>query len=128
VVTFREPIFAPGLHAEGGAMRIPGNHFLLQAYIEKFKIGTLFPFEMKNKFIYLFGYRRGTTLTYDDFDAKLVKKDPELLKLFPGLKDGEKDKTCDQLFFEAVQPVVNGRGGVGPTYFGPAGGGTDSHH
>jgi monoamine oxidase len=107
VATFREPIFAPGLHAEGGAMRIPGNHFLLHAYIKKFDIGTLFPFEMKNKFIYLSGYRGGTTLTYDDFDAKLVKKDAELLKLFPGLKEAEKGKTCDQLFFEAVQPVVN---------------------
>ncbi|KAK0753000.1 hypothetical protein B0T18DRAFT_357088 [Schizothecium vesticola] len=107
VVTFREPAFAPGLHAEGGAMRIPGNHFLLHAYIKKFKIGSLFPFEMKNKFIYLSGYRGGTTLTYDEFDAKLVNKEPELLKLFPGLKDAEKGKTCDDLFFEAVQPAVD---------------------
>ena len=106
VITLREPVFAPNLHAEGGAMRIPANHFLLRAYIKNFKIDSYLPFEMKNKFIYLSGYRGGTTLTYDDFDKKLVNKEPELLKLFPGLKDSEKGKTCDQLFFEAVEPVV----------------------
>ncbi|KAK4652142.1 hypothetical protein QC762_608520 [Podospora pseudocomata] len=86
VVTFRDPIFAPGLHAEGGAMRIPGNHFLLRTYIDNFKIGELFNFEMQNKFIYLSEYRGGTTLTYDDFNAKLKSHEPKLLKLFPSLK------------------------------------------
>ncbi|KAK6533410.1 hypothetical protein TWF694_002355 [Orbilia ellipsospora] len=105
--TFRDPTFAPGLHGEGGAMRIPGDHFLLRAYIQNFNIGNLFPFEMKNKFIYLSGYKGGTTMTYDDFNFKLRKKDEELLSLFPGLDgDKEKGKTCDDLFFEAVKPVV----------------------
>lgn len=106
VVTFRDPLFAPGLHAEGGAMRIPANHFLSHAYINKFDINTLFPFEMKNKFIYLSGFRNGTTLTYDCFNRKLKNCDSELLKLFPNLKASEKGKTCDELFFEAVKPVV----------------------
>ena len=88
-------------------MRIPANHFLLHAYIEKFKIDDLFTFEMKNKFIYLSGYQGGTTLTYDDFNDKLVKEEPELLKLLPNLKPKEKGKTCDTLFFEAVEPVVD---------------------
>src|SRR5690242_3858528 len=86
VVTFRDPLFAPGLHAEGGAMRIPANHFLLHGYINKFNIDSLFPFEMKNKFIYLSNYRGGTTLTYDAFNDLLKSKSPELLALFPGLK------------------------------------------
>ena len=54
VITFREPFFAPGLHAEGGAMRTPGNHFLLRQYIQEFGMQSeLFDFEMKNKYIYL---------------------------------------------------------------------------
>ncbi|KAK4210540.1 hypothetical protein QBC37DRAFT_349866 [Rhypophila decipiens] len=106
VITFRDPVLAPGLHAEGGAMRIPANHYLLRAYIANFNIDTYLPFEMKNKFIYLSNYRGGTTLTYDDFNNKLTTQEAELLKLFPGLKASEKGKTCDQLFFEAVAPVV----------------------
>ncbi|KAI1768961.1 hypothetical protein GGR53DRAFT_318104 [Hypoxylon sp. FL1150] len=106
VVTFRDPIFAPGLHAEGGAMRIPGNHFLTHAYIKNFNIDTLFDFDMKNKFIYLSGYRGGTTLTYDHFNDLLKGCDHELLELFPNLNANEKGKTCDKLFFEAVDPVV----------------------
>ncbi|KAK0718039.1 hypothetical protein B0T26DRAFT_812554 [Lasiosphaeria miniovina] len=94
VITLREPLFAPT------------NHFLLRAYFKNFNIDSYLPFEMKNKFIYLSSYRGGTTMTYDDFDDKLVKKEAELLKLFPGLKDREQGKTCDQLFFEAVDPVV----------------------
>ncbi len=57
VKTFREPTFAPGLHGEGGAMRIPANHFLLHKYIQEFGLASqLFPFEMKNKFVYLSSY------------------------------------------------------------------------
>lgn len=87
-------------------MRIPKDHFLLHAYIKKFKIDSLLPFEMKNKFIYLSDYRGGSTLTYHDFDELLKKSDPTLLAVFPGLKANERGKTCDDLFFEAVAPVV----------------------
>ncbi|KAF5963994.1 putative amino-acid oxidase YobN [Fusarium bulbicola] len=105
VKTFREPSFAHGLHGEGGAMRIPANHYLLHKYIEDFGLKTqLFDFEMKNKFIYISGY--GETLTYDRFNELLQEKDAKLLSLFPGLRDCEKGKTCDKLFTDAVEQVV----------------------
>src|SRR5687768_6146605 len=46
VYTMREP-FAPGLHAEAGAMRVPSAHKLTMAYIEKFGL-ELLPFTMNN--------------------------------------------------------------------------------
>ncbi|KAI1658254.1 hypothetical protein F4813DRAFT_357865 [Daldinia decipiens] len=106
VTTFREPTFAPGLHGEGGAMRIPASHFLLHEYIKRFGLSSqLFDFEMENKFIYISGY--GKTMMYKgDFDQRLKNSDPKLLGLFPGLKDSEKGKTCDELFTSAVEPVV----------------------
>jgi monoamine oxidase len=107
VITFRDPVLAPGLHAEGGAMRIPGDHYLLHRYLQIFDLDKqLFPFEMKNKFIYLSGLPEGRrAMTYSEFDSKLVAKDPEILALFPNLKSEERGKTCDQLFDAAVQPV-----------------------
>ena len=111
VKTIREPTFAPGLHGEGGAMRIPANHFLLHQYIQEFGLESkLFPFEMENKFIYVSGY--GETLTYDKFnclleDAGRTEESKKLLALFPGLKDTEKGHTCDQLFSQAIQEVVD---------------------
>ncbi|KAJ7700917.1 hypothetical protein B0H16DRAFT_1902887 [Mycena metata] len=107
VITFRDPIFAPGLHAEGGAMRIPHDHYLLHRYLEIFSLADqLIPFEMKNKFIYLSGLDEGErTMTYEVFDQKLVRQDARVLALFPGLKAEEKGKTVDQLFDAAVQPV-----------------------
>ncbi|KAF5675770.1 amino-acid oxidase [Fusarium heterosporum] len=105
VKTFREPTFAHGLHGEGGAMRIPENHYLLHQYIKDFKLKKdLFPFEMKNKFIYISGY--GETITYAHFDDLLRNQDEKLLRLFPGLRECEKGKTCDDLFTDAVKPVV----------------------
>ena len=106
VKTFRAPSFAPGLHGEGGAMRIPKNHFLLHKYIKDFGLEPqLFDFEMRNKFIYITGY--GETLTYAMFNELLQAQDEKLLKLFPTLKENEKGRTCDDLFNEAVIPVVN---------------------
>lgn len=104
-VTFREPYFAPGLHGEGGAMRIPKSHFIHREYIHKFGLDDqLFDFEQKNKFIYLDALQR--VMTYDDFNKKLKTKDKEMLDLFPGLKPEEQGKTCDELFGAAVQSVV----------------------
>jgi monoamine oxidase len=102
VKTFKDPFLAPGLHGEGGAMRIPDDHFLTLKYVEKFGL-DLFPFEQENKFIFLEGY--GSTLTYDKFNQLLQAKDAKLLALFPGLKPGEMGKTCDELFEAAVEPV-----------------------
>ncbi|ETS85547.1 hypothetical protein PFICI_03572 [Pestalotiopsis fici W106-1] len=106
VKTFREPTFAHGLHGEGGAMRIPQNHYLLHRYIEDFGLkDDLFDFEMQNKFIYISGY--GETLTYERFNKMLKHEDPQLLRLFPHLKTSEKQQTVDDLFTAAVKPVVN---------------------
>jgi monoamine oxidase len=108
VITFHDPPFAPGLHGEGGAMRIPADHYLLRKYIKDFGLQSqLFDFEMKNKFIYLSGYDGGKTLTYAEFDQLLISRDEKLLALFPNLREQEKGKTCDTLFAEAVQIVVN---------------------
>ncbi|RKK67155.1 hypothetical protein BFJ69_g14756 [Fusarium oxysporum] len=105
VKTFREPNFAHGLHGEGGAMRIPANHYLLHKYIEDFGLKPqLFDFEMKNKFIYISGY--GETLTYDRFNDLLQGEDPKLLSLFPGLRECEKayEKAADEVsFLEKIQ-------------------------
>src|SRR5687767_1250340 len=46
IYTMREP-FAPGLHAEAGAMRVPAAHTLTMAYIKKFNL-RLLPFTMNN--------------------------------------------------------------------------------
>jgi len=104
VKTFRDPYFAPGLHGEGGAMRIPGNHKLLRQYIKNFGLEKqLFDFEMLNKYIYISGL--GRSISYSEFDAMLKRSDKELLALFPGLKQDEKGKTCDMLFNNAVERV-----------------------
>jgi monoamine oxidase len=119
VKTFRDPSFAPGNHGEGGAMRIPANHFLLHKYIEEFGLKReLFDFEMENKFIYISGY--GETLVYDKKDSPTSKTFTTLLKsngqtpdskklydLFPGLGPDERGWTIDQLFSKAVKPVVD---------------------
>jgi monoamine oxidase len=107
VITFRDPFFAPGLHGEGGAMRIPADHFLLHTYLAEFDLKKdLFDFEMKNKYIYLSGMPKGErTIVYDTFDTMLQNSDPNLLKLFPNLNENEKGKTCDQLFDLAVKSV-----------------------
>ena len=110
VKTFAAPVFAPGLHGEGGAMRIPKNHYLLHQYINDFGLkNDLFDFEMKNKFIYVSGY--GERMTYDKFNYLLEnggesEDSKKLLRLFPGLRNDEKGKTCDQLFSKAVKHVV----------------------
>lgn len=114
VKTFRDPYFAPGLHGEGGAMRIPRGHKLTHKYIEEFGLNSqLFEFEMLNKFIFISGL--GRTVPYGDdkgespgtFNHMLVTQDEELLKLFPNLKEEERGKTCDQLFNSAVVKVVD---------------------
>lgn len=91
-------------------MRIPANHFLLHQYIKDFGLKSkLFPFEMKNKFIYVSGY--GEKLTYEQFNGLLKdggcsKESKRLLSIFPGLKESEKTFTCDELFSRAVAVVI----------------------
>lgn len=59
---------------------------------------------MENEFIYTSGY--GKRLTFNESNQLLKDKKPNLLKLFPGLRDGEKGYFCDKLFTKAVKPVV----------------------
>lgn len=104
VKTIREP-FTPGLHSEGGAMRLPSNHVLVRTYLKKFGLDNqLENFEQENKIIYISTY--GKTITYDEFNKLLIAKDTKLLKSFPNLKKDEKGKTIDQLWNEAVVPVT----------------------
>jgi monoamine oxidase len=107
IITFREPFFAPGLDAEGGAMRIPENHLLVDAYLKKFGLHEkLIDFEMKNKLIYLSGYKGGQRLDIATFEKLLRDKDAELLTtLLPELKEEEKGKTADEIFDEAIEEV-----------------------
>lgn len=91
-------------------MRIPGNHTIFRHYLEKFDLKKqLFDFEMLNKFIYISGYDEGT-ITYNEFNDLLQNPDgkgKKLSLLFPGLKEHERGKTCDDLFTDAVKPVVD---------------------
>ncbi len=50
IYTIREP-FAPGLHGEAGAMRVPSAHKLTMSYIKKFDL-RLLPFTMNNRQAY----------------------------------------------------------------------------
>ncbi|KAF5707983.1 amino-acid oxidase [Fusarium mundagurra] len=63
-----------------------------------------FKFEIENKFIHISGY--GETITYEYFNYLLKHQDGKLLALFPGLRECEKGKTCDDLFAHAVKPVM----------------------
>jgi len=95
VITFRDPDFAPGLHGEGGAMRVPDGHFLTHAYVDRFRAieesylrkrrdpdahaeipiprWEWLDFEMENKFVYLSGL--GETLTIKEFNRRLEARD-----------------------------------------------------
>lgn len=70
VFTMREP-FAPGLHAEVGAMRVPASHWLTRLYIERFGLGLL-PFaEQSSEAFYHLGGRR--------VRFREVEQDPSLI-------------------------------------------------
>lgn len=71
VYTMRDP-FAPGLHAEAGAMRIPRSHQLTMAYIEKFGL-YVYPFTISNPDAYY--YFNGRKHRINEVDAQ-----PDLLQ------------------------------------------------
>lgn len=48
---------------------------------------------MENEFIFTSGY--GKRLTFNESNQLLKDKKPNLLKLSPGLRDGEKGYFCD---------------------------------
>ncbi len=95
IETLRES-FAPGLHAEAGAMRFPKAHNLTMAYIEKFGL-KLLPFKMGDPDGYYYVHR------------KLLKRSE--LQEDPGrlgfqVAESERGKTPGQLLREALHPIA----------------------
>ncbi len=95
VQTLREP-FAPGLYAEGGAMRIPKAHSLTMAYVEKFSLAT-FPFTMHNPQAYY--HLRGRRYRVGELNL-----DPESLDY--DIAEHEIGKTIHDMWAEALRPIV----------------------
>jgi len=94
VWTLREP-FTHGLHAEGGAMRIPDAHKLTWRYIDKFNLKTQqFIMERKHQFLYV----NNTRMTWEQFN-----RNPAIKGL--NLKPKERSKTPRQLWNETVAPL-----------------------
>ncbi len=95
IYTLREP-FAPGLHAEAGAMRIPRSHTLTMAYVEKLKL-PISPFTMSNlQAYYHLGGRR--------FRIAEAEANPDILGF--DLAPGERGKSAGQLWEEAIRPLM----------------------
>jgi monoamine oxidase len=95
VLTLREP-FAPGLHAEAGAMRIPSSHALTLACVERFGLPT-FPFTM------------GNPMTYYAFQGRKVRArdgeaDPDLLA-FPVARH-ERGRSANACWDAALAPLL----------------------
>jgi monoamine oxidase len=88
--------FAPGLHAEAGAMRIPAAHRLSLAYCEQFGL-DLVPFTMGNPkgLVHVGGVR--TTMAAAAADPTSLPFD---------LGDDERGRTCDQLWADSVADIV----------------------
>jgi monoamine oxidase len=82
--------FADGLHGELGAMRIPQKHELTRYYVKKFGL-TLRKFVQSNPEAYY--YLRGR--------RERIKNVKNLSRLYK-LKDGERDKSPDALWADAV--------------------------
>lgn len=95
ILTLRHP-FSDGLFAEAGAMRIPTNHLLTLAYINKFGLKTI-PFINHNPSAYIF------------LNGKKIRMgETEKTTEFFGYKlsETEKQKSVEQLWLEAIQPFI----------------------
>jgi len=95
VLTLREP-FAPGLHAEAGAMRIPRSHHLTLAYIQSFGLST-HPFTI------------GNPMAYWAFQGQKVRAqegeaNPDALG-FP-VAAHERGRSANALWDEALRPLL----------------------
>ncbi|KAK3588182.1 hypothetical protein CHS0354_012244 [Potamilus streckersoni] len=98
--------FPKGLHAEGGAMRIPPSHFLTWHYLKLFKI-KMRPFKNKNPkgFLYLFGNK----ITLEDWEKDNGKWTNAFwpgwdANLSPEMKENGISGILD-LYRETVRPV-----------------------
>ncbi len=95
VFTMREP-FAPGLHAEAGAMRIPRSHALTMAYVEKFSL-TALPFTMNNPRAYI--HIGGERLRAAD-----AEREPDRLGF--DVAAHERGHPIGRLWAAALRPIV----------------------
>ncbi len=95
ILTLRHP-FSEGLFAEAGAMRIPTNHYLTLAYIDKFGLSTI-PFINHNPSAYL--YLNGKKIRFKDAHNTTEYFGYELSK-------AEKQKSAEQLWLDTIQPFL----------------------
>ncbi|MCX7976569.1 MAG: FAD-dependent oxidoreductase, partial [Bellilinea sp.] len=95
ILTLRHP-FSDGLYAEAGAMRIPTNHYLTLAYINKFGLNTI-PFINHNPSAYLF--LNGKKIRFKDAQKTTEYFGYELSKT-------EKQKSAEQLWLETIHPFL----------------------
>jgi monoamine oxidase len=95
VYTLREP-FAPGLHGEAGAMRIPHSHQLTLAYIHKFGL-QYYPFTLSNPQAYC--HLHGHKWRMAEVDAS-----PNLMHF--ELHPGEYGRSPGKLWEEALAPIA----------------------
>lgn len=96
ILTLREP-FAPGLHGEAGAMRIPRTHALTLAYVERFGL-PLASFTLSNPDAYC--HLGGKRFRWREVDAQ-----PALLA--EGFGDAERSLTCAQRWEAAIRPLAD---------------------
>ncbi|GAB3079676.1 flavin monoamine oxidase family protein [Pedococcus soli] len=103
ILTLRD--FAPGLHAEAGAMRIARVHQLTLEYCRRFGLG-LRPFVMENPnaLVYIAGKR----WTYEQ-----VNREPDLLGF--DLHERERGRTYEDLWLEATTEIRDRYAREGPT-------------
>ena len=95
ILTLRHP-FSDGLFAEAGAMRVPKNHLLTLAYIDKFGLNTA-PFINYHPSAYIF------------INGKKIRRgEEEQTTEFFGyeLTPTEKQKSAEELWLEAIQPFI----------------------
>jgi len=95
ILTIREP-FAEGLFAEAGAMRLPRNHRLTMAYVERFDLPTVdFTDSNPDAFLYLNGRR---------LRWREAEEDPADLGF--DLEGEERQRPIFDLWEDALQPYA----------------------
>lgn len=96
IFTMREP-FAPGLHGEAGAMRIPRSHELTRFYCDKFGL-ELYPFTMGNPKAYIFV--NGKKIRAEEYRAS-----PNILAV--EMNHHEQGITVQAMWQSAIQEFVD---------------------
>ncbi|GAP10832.1 monoamine oxidase [Bellilinea caldifistulae] len=95
ILTLRHP-FSDGLFAEAGAMRIPTNHSLTLAYINKFRLKTI-PFINHNPLA--FAYFNGKKIRMHEAEQTIEFFGFELTQ-------AERQKSAEQLWLQTIQPFI----------------------